>query len=320
MDSLNSHSDFGGRGGGEAELDKKAVVRPLSSLAESWLSGPAVEEDLSSAVPPALTDAATKPKEKLPTAAECTSEDDIRLPDPPNEVVTPSGNNVEVLAVQAAIAAVGDRDNTEDKLRSQQAAMPSTESAEEQQTPQLDLVHQAAILSSVFDDDNDTAVADAAVADAAVPSQLVFPSTSNTQPVTEPFDIQLLAPPPDQSQQHDIVLSEHTAAVSEGVGGVSSQLFLTPSGTLVLSVDSNIVLLDHEQDCARQQLQGEEAESTEALSMPVVSTENNGKTILWSSTAAPGDWPPKAGRHCALSWFFTLFVILRFFLIFSFFA
>ena len=292
MEQLNSGSDFGGRGGGEAELNKDAAVGPLSNLGEPWISGAVIEEDLSSSAPTDATTVKPKEKEKLASAAECTSEDDIRLPDPPNEVVTPSRTNVEGLEVKASVA---DCDKTEDKLQSHQAAMPTAELAQEQQTPPLDLVHQAAILSSVFDDDN------AAVVSAEVPSQVVFPSTSNTQPVTEPFDIQLLGPPHDQSQQHDIVLSEHSAAVSEGMGGVSSQLFLTPSGTLVLSVDSNIVLLDHDQDYARQQFQGLEAQSPEALSMPVVSNENNEKTILWSSTAAPGDWPPKAGKHCVLS-------------------
>ena len=252
----------------------------------------------------AATAAAASGK-KSPTP-DFNSEDDIQLPDPPN------------------VAAVIDQTAVEDERQSpttsssppppppppSSAVSPVIESpAQEKQQPQLDLIHQAAILSSVFDDDDAGTVANAATADDNVPSHLVFPSTSDAQPVTEPFDIQLLGPAaPFEAQQQDIVLSEHVAEITpsheeEGAvaagGGGGNQLLLTPNGTLVLSVDSNIVLLDHDQDLTFQQLHQVQGETNpaEPLSMPIVSTESNGKTILWSSTAAPGDWPPKAGKR-----------------------
>ena len=252
----------------------------------------------------AATAAAASGK-KSPTP-EFNSEDDIQLPDPPN------------------VAAVIDQTAVEDERQSpptsssppppppppSSAVSPVIESpAQEKQQPQLDLIHQAAILSSVFvDDDNDNAgAANAAPADGDAPCpHLVFPSTSDAQAVTEPFDIQLLGPAPFETQQQDIVLSEHVAeippateeqgAVVDGGGGGGHQLLLTPGGTLVLSVDSSIVLVDHDQEVTLQEpLQHVQGDPTESLSMPIVSTESNGKTILWSSTAAPGDWPPKAG-------------------------
>ena len=297
----------GGEGGASTrDCDANATNGSPPIVVESaWISRTA-DEGNTSTVSAAATAASTRTKSPTP---EFTSEDDIRLPDPPN------------------VAAVIDQTAVEDALDAERqspppppppsAASPVIESAaqvEREKQPQLDLIHQAAILSSVFDDDDDAGAANAANAAAPddVPSHLVFPSTSDAQPVTEPFDIQLLCPAePFEAQKQDIVLSEHVAEISpapEGQGAVGgggeggTQLLLTPSGTLVLSVDSNIVLLDHDQDVTLQQqlqqvqVQGE-AHPAESLSMPIVSTESNGKTILWSSTAAPGDWPPKAGMH-----------------------
>ena len=275
----------------------------------AWISSTADEGDTStvSAATATTTDAAASGK-KSPTP-ELNSEDDIQLPDPPNVAAVIDRTAVEdVLGEERQSPTTSSSPPPPPPLSS--AVSPVIESsAQEKQQPQLDLIHQAAILSSVFDDDDAGTVANAATADDNVPSHLVFPSTSDAQPVTEPFDIQLLGPAaPFEAHQQDIVLSEHVAEITpsheeEGAvaagGGGGNQLLLTPNGTLVLSVDSNIVLLDHDQDLTLQQLHQVQGETNpaEPLSMPIVSTESNGKTILWSSTAAPGDWPPKAGKQ-----------------------
>ena len=315
MDSVKSVADTSGSGsgrgggGGASTPDDGDVIAtagsPPSVVESTRTSSTAGETNTSPTVSAAIAAAIVGKKSPPP---EFTAEDDIRLPDPPNVAAS-----VHPTAVEDTLGAHAQRQSPTPSSPPPAAASPAIESAaqdeREEQPPQLDLIHQAAILSSVFvDDDNDNAgAANAAPADGDAPCpHLVFPSTSDAQAVTEPFDIQLLGPAPFETQQQDIVLSEHVAeippateeqgAVVDGGGGGGHQLLLTPGGTLVLSVDSSIVLVDHDQEVTLQEpLQHVQGDPTESLSMPIVSTESNGKTILWSSTAAPGDWPPKAG-------------------------
>ncbi len=244
-------------------------------------------------------------------------EDDIRLPDPPKDVVRISPPNAALidLTTPAENAPAG-------------PPPASAAAAPPDHGPGVDLVHQAAMLSSVFEDDDDHAAAQAGVCPAdAAPALAVFAPPS-AQAITEPFDIQLLHPgaqPNHQQQQQqqeqkqqqhhhefassaaqEIVISEPAAdgsvAVGTADGTTNGQLLLSPNGTLLLSMDSNLVLLNpqHQEVLAtsppQPHLQPQLASTEQDLSMPIVSTACNGKTILWSSTAAPSDWPPRTGR------------------------
>lgn len=318
-DSSGSGSGRGGGGGGGAttpNCDVNATAESLPIVVESaWISSTADESNESTVSAPGA--AAAEANGKISPTPALNSEDDLQLPDPPNVAAVMEQPATEEVPNTGRQSPTSSSSRSPPPLQSSAAAAAAAsrvmESAasQEKQPPPLDLIHQAAILSSVFEDDDaaaDTNVADAAAAsDIHVPSNLVFPSTSDAQPVTEPFDIQLLGQAaPFEAQHQDIVLSEHIAEITpspeeEGAvtveGSSGNQLLLTPDGTLVLSFDSNIVLLDHDHELSLQQLQPVQGEAnpSESLSMPIVSTEGNGKTILWSSTAAPSDWPPKAG-------------------------
>ena len=310
MDLIQSVADDSGSGrvgGGDASSphrDASATAEPPPNLAGSALASTNPKPRNTSAFA-----AAAPVSGKKSPAPGVTPEDDILLPDPPNVTAV-----VDRKAVEDEVVA-DQRLPTSLAPQTQEAAPPGIGSAAQEEhaknPPQLDLIHQAAILSSVFDDDDAGAAAAnaAAAADDDVPPQMVFHSTPDAQPVTEPFDIQLLGPAtPFEVQQQDIVISEHVAEISpppdehaavavEGGGG--SHLLLTPNGTLVLSMDSNIVLVDDDHDLTLQHVQQVQGEATpdESSAIPIVSSESNEKTILWSSTAAPGDWPPKTGKQ-----------------------
>jgi hypothetical protein len=274
--------------GGGCSNSSAGEATDSSDFIPSWLP---TTDDSAADADPALGDLTTS---DLNGGGPVNEEDDIRLPDQPcnttvaAEVISPTNAALIDLTSSANAAAV--------QSAASVAPAPPLQPLPQPPPPQMDLIHQAAMLSSVFDDDGGGVVD-------PEESAAVFPPPS-AQAVTEPFDIHMLqgqdGDDDEKQETQHLLISE---PVQDGHGGTTAngQLLLASNGAILLSMDSNLLMLNPPTTTttASQQQEFHEdspSRSSADLSMPILSEETSGKTVLWSSTAEPGDWPPRSGR------------------------